>query len=47
MKKYRLLSSGGSVSHKLYTLDEAIKELNTAIIAVVTPKNNKVVKVSL
>jgi len=42
--KYRLMTAGGSISDKLYTLEDAKKELNSAIIAIVTPKTHEVIE---
>ena len=42
--KYRLLSREGSISHKLFTLEEAKSELNSTIVAIVTPVTHKLVE---
>jgi hypothetical protein len=44
--KYRLLSAGGSVSKKLYSLNDARAELNTAAIAIITPRAFDLVEVT-
>jgi len=38
------MTAGGSISDKLYTLEDAKKELNSAIIAIVTPKTHEVIE---
>ena len=43
-KKYRVMSTGGSISYKLYSIEDARKELSTAIIAIVTPRSHNVVE---
>ncbi len=49
MKKYRLLSTGGTVSLHQFTLERALDEFNnsTAIIAIVTPRKHKIIKVKV
>ncbi len=46
MKMYRLLTEYGATSDKLFTLDDAKTEVDNsdyAIVAVVTPRSNKIV----
>lgn len=45
MKYFRVVSEGGSVSRKLFTLEDAKSEVMSsgAIMAVVTPRTHKVV----
>lgn len=42
--QYRLMTAGGSISDRLYSLSDARKELNTSIIAIVTPKTHDLVE---
>jgi hypothetical protein len=45
--QYRLMSSDGSISHKLFSLKDARFELkSSAIIAIVTPRSHKIVETS-
>lgn len=44
--KYRLLTADGSISHKLFDLEDALKEMlqSKAVIAIVAPKSHKVIR---
>lgn len=46
--KYRLMTSGGSISYKLFSLKDAQTELNGsgAIIAIVSPNSHRIIEVT-